>query len=126
MQDVLFGLFKDIGTAETVHAQLLANGIAPEAVVLHHQDVPIAGARAEKPGQARPRDESGVFSGLFHSLFDSGGEMDEKNPSKISFREALHRGDFAVAVTAHSSDEMTMAERLFEENGAILVLHPGA
>jgi hypothetical protein len=126
MQDVLFGLFKDMATAEAVHAQLMANGIAPEAAVIHHQDVPIAGARAEKPGQARPRDESGVFSGIFHSLFDSGGEMDEKNASKVSFREALHRGDFAVAVTAHSAAEMTMAERLFEAHGAILVLHPGA
>jgi hypothetical protein len=125
MQDVLFGLFKDNQTAETVYAQLIANGIAPTSAVIHHQDVPIAGARAEQPGQARPRDESGIFSGLIHSLFDSGGEM-TASPSKISIREALHRGDYAVAVTAHSADEMTMAELLFEEHGAVLVLHPGA
>jgi hypothetical protein len=125
MQGVLFGLFKDLATAERVHAQLMANGIAPDAAVLHHQDVPIAGGREEKPGQARPRDQPGVLSGLFQSLFDSSGEMDD-SASTHSFRQALHRGDYAVSVNVASEAEMAMAEKLFTENGAVLQLHPDA
>jgi hypothetical protein len=125
MQGVLFGLFKNLATAETVYAQLLAHGIPPDAAVLHHQDVPIAGAREEKPGSARPRDQPGLLSGLFSSLFDSGGEMDD-TASTGSFRQALHRGDYAVSVNVQSAAEMAMAEKLFTENGAVLQLHPGA
>ncbi len=125
MQGVLFGLFKDLETAERVHAALLARGVPADAAILHHQDVPIAGAREEKPGRPRPRDESGVLSGLFHSLFDSSGEMDETSPTH-SVRQALHRGDYAVSVNVSSADEMTMAEQLFTENGAVLQLHPEA
>jgi hypothetical protein len=125
MQEVLFGLFKDLATAENAHSQLIANGVAPDATILHHQDVPIAGSRTEKPGQARPRDESGVFAGLVHSLVDSGGEMDQSS-STASFREALHRGDYAVSVNIGSDAELTMAEGVFNANGAILLLHPKA
>jgi hypothetical protein len=125
MQGVLFGLFRDLPAAENAHAQLIANGVAPDATILHHQDVPIAGARTEMPGQARPRDEAGVFAGLVHSLLDSGGEMDRSAPS-ASFREALHRGDYAVSVNVESTAEMTMAEGVFNANGAILLLHPSA
>jgi hypothetical protein len=125
MQGVLFGLFKDLDTAEKVHAQLLAAGVGPEAAVLHHQDVPIAGAREERPGQARPADQSGLFSGLFSSLFDSGGEMDDAGATG-SFRQALHRGNYAVSVNVGSDSEMAMAEKLFTEHGAVLQLHPGA
>ena len=125
MQGVLFGLFKDLATAEKVHAQLLASGVAPSAAVLHHQDVPIAGTREEKPGAARPRDDSGVLSGLVHSLFDSSGEMDATSAT-TSAREALHRGSYAVSVSVESEAEMKKAEALFTENGAVLQLHPGA
>jgi hypothetical protein len=124
MQGVLFGLFKDMATAEKVHAQLLASGIAPAATVIHHQDVPIAGVREERPGTPRPRDDSGVLSGLFHSLFDSSGEMDETGAT-TSARQALHRGNYAVSVSVESETEMKMAEALFTENGAVLQLHPG-
>jgi hypothetical protein len=125
MQGVLFGLFKDLDTAEKVHARLLASGIPADAAVVHAQEVPIAGDREEKPGQARPRDNSGVMSGLFNSLFASGGEMDETSPT-ASFREALHRGNYAVSVNVQDAAQMTMAEQLFTENGAVLQLHPDA
>lgn len=125
MQGVLFGLFKDLDTAERVYAQLLAQGVPSDAAMVHQQDLPIAGAREEKPGRARPRDEPGVLSGLFHSLFESTGEMDDTGPTS-SVRQALHRGDFVVSVNVQSDAEMAMAERLFTENGAVLQLHPEA
>jgi hypothetical protein len=124
MQGVLFGLFKDLATAEKVYAQLLSSGLAPADAVLHRQDVPIAGSREERPGLPRPRDDSGVLSGLFHSLFDSSGEMDETSAT-TSARQALHRGNYAVSVSVQSETQMQMAEALFTENGAVLQLHPG-
>ena len=125
MQGVLFGLFKDLAAAEKVYAQLISSGVSPDAAVLHHQDVPIAGAREERPGTPRPRDDAGVLSGLFHSLFDSSGEMDE-GTATTSARQALHRGNYAVSVSAQTPAEMALAEKLFTEGGAVLQLHPGS
>ena len=125
MQGVLFGLFADLDTAEKALAALRAAGITSEATVLHHQDVPIAGAREERPGTARPRDEQGVFAGLFHSLFDNGGEMDSsKNVTTV--RQALHRGEYAVSVSTQDAGEMAKAEQVFTASGAVLQLHPDA
>jgi|GEM_PF-2593839 len=126
MQGVLFGLFTDLETAEKALAALRAAGISSEAVVLHHQDVPIAGSREERPGTARPRDEQGgLFAGLFHSLFDNAGEMDgSKNVTTV--RQALHRGEYAVSVSTQDAGEMTKAEQVFTASGAVLQLHPDA
>ncbi len=126
MQGVLFGLFSDLDTAEKALAALRVAGISADATSLHHQDVPIAGAREERPGTAaRPRDEQGIFAGLFHSLFDSSGEMDAtKNVATV--RQALHRGEYAVSVSTQDAGEMATAERVFTETGAVLQLHPDA
>ncbi len=72
----------------------------------------------------RPSDDSGVLSGLFHSLFDSSGEMDETSAT-TSARQALHRGNYAVSVGVQSEAQMKMAEALFTAHGAVLQLHPG-
>ena len=126
MQGVLFGLFTDLDTAEKALAALRASGISHEATVLHHQDVPIAGAREERPGTARPRDEQGgLFAGLFHSLFDNGGEMDSST-NVTTVRQALHRGEYAVSVSTLDAAEMATAEQVFTSCGAVLQLHPGA
>jgi hypothetical protein len=126
MQGVLFGLFIDLDSAEKALAALHASGISPEATVLHHQDVPIAGAREERPGNARPRDEQGgLFAGLFHSLFDNGGEMNSST-SVTTVRQALHRGEYAVAVSTQDASEMAKAEEVFTACGAVLQLHPDA
>ena len=125
MQGVLFGLFTDLESAEKALISLRAAGIPADATSLHHQDVPIAGAREERPGTARPRDEQGVFAGLFHSLFDNGGEMDtSKNVTTV--RQALHRGEYAVSVSTQDAGEMAKAERIFSQCGAVLQLHPDA
>ena len=125
MQGVLFGLFSDLATAENALATLLATGIPPEAAFLHHQDVPIAGTREERPGTPRPPDEKGVMSGLFRSLFDSSGEMDDSK-HVATVRQALHRGQYAVSVSTRDAGEMAMAEKVFTDGGAILQLHPEA
>ncbi len=125
MQGVLFGLFKDVATAEQAHAALLAGGIAPESASIHRQDVPIAGADEERQGKLRAKDDKGLFSGLVHSLFDSGGEMDDSSKTG-SIRHALHRGDYAVSVHAHTDTEMAMAEKIFTAHGAVLQLHEGS
>ncbi len=123
MQGVLFGLFRDLETAEKALAAVRATGVTAEATSLHHQDVPIAGAQEERPGKARPRDEQGVFAGLFHSLFDSSGEMDSRSHVD-TVRQALHRGEYAVSVSTQDAGEMAAAERVFTEYGAVLQLHP--
>lgn len=125
MQDVLFGLFKDLTSAEQAYAKLLAQGIAPESASLHRQDVPIAGASEEHSGAPKPKDDRGLLSGLVNSFFDSGGEMDDA-AGTASTRQALHRGSYAVSVSTHDRTEMTMAEGVFTEFGAVLQLHPGA
>ncbi len=125
MQGVLFGLFKDLATAEKAHQALLDGGIAPESASIHRQDVPIAGADEERQGKAHAKDDKGLFSGLVHSLFDSGGEMDDSARTG-SVRQALHRGDYAVSVNAHSDIEMAMAEKIFTTHGAVLQLHEGS
>jgi hypothetical protein len=125
MQGVLFGLFKDLGTAEKVHAQLLRSGISPEAAILHRQDVPIAGVQEERPGLQKPVESGGLMAGLVRSLFDSSGEMDDSSTTG-SIRHALHRGAYAVSVSTLDASEMTMAEKLFTESGAVLQLHPDA
>jgi len=124
MQGVLFGLFKDLTTAEQAYAQLLASGIAPESASLHRQDVPIAGGTEERKGAPAPKDDRGVFAGLVNSFFDSGNEM-TATAGASSTREALHRGSYAVSVSTHDQDEMAMAEKVFTELGAVLQLHPG-
>lgn len=123
MQGVLFGLFSDLQTAENALATLLAAGITPEAAFLHHQDVPIAGTREERPGTPRPPDSPGLFAGLFQSLFDNSGEMDTSSHVD-TVRQALHRGQYAVSVSTQDLREMTLAEKVFTEAGAVLQLHP--
>lgn len=125
MQGVLFGLFSDLQTAEKALASLLAGGISSEAAILHRQDVPISGVPEERPGTPRPADSKGVFSGLFDSLFNSSGEMDSSAQAD-STRQALHRGQYAVSVSTHDASEMSMAERVFTDAGAVLQLHPDA
>ena len=125
MQGVLFGLFSTLETAEKALAALLSSGISSDAAILHHQDVPISGAREERPGTPRPPDSKGVFSGLFDSLFNSSGEMDA-SAGVDSTRQALHRGQYAVSVSTHDAAEMSLAERVFTDAGAVLQLHPGA
>lgn len=123
MQGVLFGLFRDRASAERAVAALHASGIALDATSLHHQDAPIGGGKEERPGLARPVEEPGLFAGLFHSLFDSSGEMDSsKNVDSV--RQALHRGEYAVSVSTNEPEEMATAERVFTANGAVLQLHP--
>ena len=124
MQDVLFGLFKDLTTAEQAYTKLLAQGIAPESASLHRQDVPIAGNKEEHTGAPKPQDAGGIFSGLVNSFFRSGGEMDD-TATTSSTHQALHRGAYAVSVSTHDEAEMTMAEQVFTEFGAVLQLHPG-
>ena len=125
MQDVLFGLFKDLNTAEQAYTKLLAQGIAPESASLHRQDVPIAGSNEEHAGAPKPKDAAGIFSGLVQSFFRSGGEMDE-TAATSSTHQALHRGAYAVSVSTHDAAEMTMAEQVFTEFNAVLQLHPQA
>ena len=125
MQGVLYGLFPDLETAEGALAALLAGGIASDAAILHQQDVPIPGAREEQPGTPRPVDSKGVFSGLFDSLFSSGGEMDAATGA-VTTHQALHRGRYAVSVSTQDADQMTLAERVFTQAGAVLQLHPGS
>ncbi len=125
MQGVLFGLFSDLETAEKALSSLLAGGISSEAAILHHQDVPISGAREERPGAPRPADSKGVFSGLFGSLFNSSGELDT-SAQVDSTRQALHRGQYAVSVSTNDAGQMSMAEKIFTDAGAVLQLHPGA
>ncbi len=124
MQGVLFGLFKDMTTAEQALNALLAMGISPEAATLHHQDIPV-GNREERQGKARPQDEKGLFAGLFDSLFNSGGEMDDSK-NVASVRQALHRGEYAVSVSVVDAAQMRLAEQVFTEAGAVLQLHPDA
>jgi hypothetical protein len=123
MQDVLFGLFRNRASAERAVVELLASGIPPEATTLHHQDAPIGGSREERPGLARPVDEPGLLAGLFHSLFDSGSEMDTTKRAD-SVRQALQRGEYAVSVSTSEPGEMAAAERIFTACGAVLQLHP--
>lgn len=125
MQGVLFGLFRDLDAAEKALAALRTAGISIDATSLHHQDVPIAGSREERPGMARPRDDKGVFSGLFNSLFASSGEMDSSSHVH-TVQEALHRGEYAVSVSTQDAAEMTLAEQVFTASGAVLQLHPDA
>lgn len=122
MQGVLFGLFKDVAAAEKAYAALMSGGIAPESAVLHRQNVPIAGVDEERKGTLPPKDDKGVFSGLVHSLFDSGGEMDDSAKTS-SVRQALHRGDYVVSVRTHDEAERAMAESVFTTHGAVLQLH---
>ncbi len=124
MQGVLFGLFKDMATAEQARNALLAMGIPPEDATLHHQDVPV-GNREEHQGKPRPPDEKGLFAGLFDSLFNSGGEMDDSKHVD-TVRQALHRGEYAVSVSVDSADQMSRAEDVFTRAGAVLQLHPDA
>jgi hypothetical protein len=124
MQAVLFGLFKDLTTAEQAYAQLLAQGIDAGSASLHRQDVPIAGGTEERKGAPPPKDDRGLLAGLVNSFFDSGNEMDA-TVRTTSTREALHRGSYAVSVSTHDQDEMTMAEKVFTAHGAVLQLHPG-
>lgn len=125
MQAVLFGLFRDVQCAEQALSALVAAGIQPSAAILHRQDVPIAGTLEERPGQPRPADEKGLFAGLFHSLFDSSGEMDTSSHAD-TVRQALHRGEYAVSVRTDDANEMATAERAFTASGAVLQLHPEA
>lgn len=125
MQGVLFGLFRDVGAAERALTALQMAGIPSEAALLHRQDVPIAGALEERPGHAKPADEPGLFAGLFHSLFDSSGEMDTSSHVD-TVRQALHRGEYAVSVRTDDRTQMATAERVFTESGAVLQLHPDA
>lgn len=125
MQGVLFGLFKDLGAAEQAYSKLLAHGIAPESASLHRQDVPIAGSGEEHSGAPKPKDAGGVISGLVDAFVDSGGEMDDAAGTS-STRQALHRGTYSVSVSTHDAAEMTMAEQVFTEFGAVLQLHPAA
>jgi hypothetical protein len=125
MQDVLFGLFRDRASAERALAALHASGIALDATSLHHQDAPIGGSREERPGLSRPVDEPGLFAGLFHSLFDSSGEMDTSKRVD-TVRQALHRGEYAVSVSTNEPGEMAAAEQIFTRFGAVLQLHPAS
>ncbi len=123
MQGVLFGLFRDLDSAEKAVAALHAAGIDGAATSLHRQDVPIAGSHEERPHVAQPADEPGVFAGLFASLFSSGGEMDTSKQVG-TVRQALHRGEYAVSVSTQDAAEMATAERVFTTSGAVLQLHP--
>ena len=125
MQGVLFGLFRDLDSAEKAVIALRAAGIADDATSLHRQDVPIAGTHEERPNVAVPHDQPGLFAGLFSSLFGSGGEMDTSS-HVTTVRQALHRGEYAVSVSTRDPGEMTTAERIFTESGAVLQLHPDA
>lgn len=125
MQGVLFGLFSDLETAEKALSSLLAGGISSEAAILHQQNVPISGAREERPGTPRPADSKGVFSGLFDSLFSSSGEMDSSTKVDTT-HQALNRGRYAVSVSTNDAAQMAIAERIFTEAGAVLQLHPDA
>ena len=124
MQGVLFGLFKDMASAEQARNALLAMGISPEAATLHHQDVPV-GMREEHAGKARPTESKGLLYGLFESLFNAGGEMDDSKHVD-TVRQALHRGEYAVSVSVNDAAEMTRAEQIFTSSGAVLQLHPEA
>ena len=124
MQAVLFGLFADMTTAEKALNALHAMGIPPGAATLHHQDVPV-GQREERQGKRVAPDEGGLFAGLFHSLFDSSGEMDDSKQA-ATVRQALHRGEYAVSVSVADADEMRRAEQVFTDAGAVLQLHPDA
>lgn len=123
MQGVLFGLFRDMQGAERALNALSSAGIRPEAAILHRQDVPIAGTHEERPSSRKPADDKGLFAGLFHSLFDSSGEMDTSSHVD-TVRQALNRGEYAVSVRTDDAGEMATAERVFTESGAVLQLHP--
>ncbi|MEO8938337.1 MAG: hypothetical protein ABI277_10830 [Burkholderiaceae bacterium] len=123
MQGVLFGLFRDRASAERALAALLAAGIARDATSLHHQDAPIPGSKEERPGLKPAADDPGLFAGLFHSLFNSSGEMDSSKHVD-TVRQALHRGEYAVSVSTNDPGEMATAERVFTANSAVLQLHP--
>ena len=125
MQGVLFGLFRDLDSAEKALIALRAAGIADDATSLHRQDVPVAGTHEERPHVAAPHDQPGPIADLFSSLFGSSGEMDT-SANVTTVRQALHRGEYAVSIGTRDPHEMTTAERIFKESGAVLQLHPDA
>jgi uncharacterized protein (TIGR02271 family) len=134
MSSVLVGMFDSRTEAEAAKARLVAAGFASSALSLTGGGSTSGGmsggasggmgmSGSSGSGETTSADEphhEGAIARFFDRLF---GEGEQDHPERASYSEhyseAFNRGSYGLTVTAADDAEMTEAERILNECGAV-------
>ena len=136
MNSVLVGMFDSQAQAQAARTQLIAAGFAASAVSLTGGEgamgsgEPAAtvtgttGSTSSSSMASGEREHEGGIAHFFRTLF--GGDDDEDTSRRYerdqygsTYQEAFRRGSYGVAVTAQSDDEVSRAEEVLNQAGAV-------
>lgn len=118
MTQILIAAFDRYAEAEQVKADLLAKGIANDAMQISASFNPekIDSSRVEVVGE-EPDDDASVaekIGSFFSKVFG-----DESSKHAGRYPEAARRGSTVVTVTVEDDSQVSMVEQVMERNGAI-------
>lgn len=118
MTQILIAAFDRYAEAEQVKADLLAKGVASEAIQISASFNPetVDSSRVEVVGEEPDGDASVAekLGSFFSKVF---GDDSSKHAGR--YPEAARRGSTVVTVTVEDDSQVSMVEQLMERNGAI-------